>query len=45
MVQSINYDILGSNMIIKLDMEKVDDRLEWKFIFSVLKHMDSMIYG
>ena len=37
LAQSLDQDIRGSNVIIKLDMEKAFDRIEWRSIAEVLR--------
>ena len=37
LVESLDQDIRGSNVIIKLDMEKAFDRIEWRSIAEVLR--------
>ena len=37
LAQSLDQDIRGSNVIIKLDMEKAFDRIEWRSITKVLR--------
>ncbi|CAA7397136.1 unnamed protein product [Spirodela intermedia] len=37
LTQSLDQDIRGSNVIIKLDMEKAFHRIEWKFLTEILR--------